>query len=99
MQIRPDFREKPGGDVVQLEAMLPYLHEMGVSAELTGELEPDLSKCDVVHTINLDRPEEPYRHCLNALSQASRLRLSTVHTIRASSAARVLYWPLPSPGG
>ena len=62
MQIRPDFREKPGGDVVQLEAMLPYLREAGVTVELTGEESLDLSAWDLVHTINLDRPEEPYRH-------------------------------------
>jgi polysaccharide pyruvyl transferase WcaK-like protein/glycosyltransferase involved in cell wall biosynthesis len=100
MQIRPDFREKPGGDVVQLEAMLPYLGEMGVTAELTGEVAPDLSGYDLIHTINLDRPEEPYRHCLNALSQDKPIALSTVHTDLSEFYQWVSpeYWVLPEPG-
>ncbi len=99
MQIRPDFREKPGGDVVQLEAMLPYLREAGVTVELTGEESPDLSAWDLVHTINLDRPEEPYRHCLNALAQGKPIVVSTVHADLTEQLqwADTDYWHLPDP--
>jgi len=100
MQIRPDFRERPGGDVVQLEAMLPYLGESGVVAELTGEAAPDLSRYDLVHIINLDRPEDPYRHCLNALEQGKPVALSTVHTDLTEFLewGDTDYWDLSEPG-
>ena len=99
MQIRPDFREKPGGDVVQLEELLPFLREAGVTVELTGETKPDLSQWDVVHTINLDRPEEPYAHCLNALEQGRPVALSTVHTDLSEflTWGDTDYWRLPPP--
>ena len=100
MQIRPDFREKPGGDVVQLEMMLPYLRNLGVSAEMTGETKVDLSAYDLVHAINLDRPEEPYQHCLNALAQGKPVALSTVHTDLTEFLewGDTDYWELPEPG-
>jgi polysaccharide pyruvyl transferase WcaK-like protein/glycosyltransferase involved in cell wall biosynthesis len=99
MQIRPDFREVPGGDVVQLEEMLPYLRELGVTAELSGEESPDLADWDLVHTINLDRPEEPYRHCLNALAQGKPIAVSTVHADLNEQLvwADTDYWHLPDP--
>lgn len=100
MQIRPDFREKPGGDVVQLEMLLPHLRELGVTAEMTGEAEADLSGYDLGHAINLDRPEEPYRHCLNALAQGKPVALSTVHTDLSEFLewGDTDYWDLPEPG-
>lgn len=100
MQIRPDFREKPGGDVIQLEAIRPYLQEMGVITELTGEEAPDLSGYDLVHTINLDLPEDPYRHCLHAHAQGKPIALSTVHTDMREFLewGDTDYWRLPEPG-
>ena len=99
MQIRPDFREKPGGDVVQLEAMLPYLEADGVEATISGEAEPDLEGYDLVHTINLDRPEEPYRHCLNALEQGKPVVVSPVHMDLSEFLewGDTDYWELPDP--
>ena len=99
MWIRPDYREVPGGDVVQLEAMFPYLSEAGVECTLTGEEEPDLDGCDLIHTINLDRPEDPYRHCLAALAAGKPIVVSTVH----ADLSELLqwgdpdYWDLPDP--
>lgn len=99
MWIRPDYREMPGGDVVQLEEMLPYLSEAGVQCTLTGEAEPDLGQYDLVHTINLDRPEDPYRHGLAALGEGKPMVVSTVH----SDLSELLewgdpdYWELPDP--
>ena len=99
MQIRPDYREAPGGDVVQLEEMMPYLREAGVTAELTGEEAPDLSPYDLVHAINLDRPEESYRHCLNAVRQGKPVVVSTVHDDLSELLewSDTDYWKLPAP--
>ncbi len=99
MQTRPDFREKPGGDVVQLEELLPHLREAGVEAELTGDPSPDLSQWDLVHTINLDRPEDPYRHCLNALAQGKPIAVSPVHNDMTEFLewGDPDYWDLPDP--
>ncbi len=99
MQMRPDFREKPGGDVVQLEELLPHLREAGLTVEITGEERPDLTNWDLVHTINLDRPEEPYRHCLNALAQDKPVVLSPVHTDLREFLewGSPEYWDLPDP--
>jgi len=99
MQTRPDYREKPGGDVVQLEEMLPYLREAGLEVTLTGEQSPDLSGYDVVHTINLDRPDEPYRHCLNAVAQGRPVVISPVHTDMSEFLewGDPDYWELPDP--
>jgi polysaccharide pyruvyl transferase WcaK-like protein/glycosyltransferase involved in cell wall biosynthesis len=80
MQTRPDYRERPGGDVVQLEEVQRRLTEAGLTVDLTGEEAPDLSAYDLVHTINLDRPEEAYQHCLNALEQGKPVAVSPVHT-------------------
>jgi glycosyltransferase involved in cell wall biosynthesis len=100
MQIRPDYRTIPGGDVVQLEEMLPYLAEAGIRAEMSGEEAPDLSGWDLVHTINLDRPAEPYQHCLNALRQGKPIALSTVHAdlTEFQEWGDSDYWELPEPG-
>jgi len=100
MQTRPDYREKPGGDVVQLEELLPYLRAAGIEAELTGESAPDLSGYDLVHTINLDRPDDPYRHCLNAIQQGKPVVVSPVHTDMTEffEWGDPEYWDLPEPG-
>ncbi len=99
MQIRPDFAEKPGGDVVQLVELLPFLRGAGLTVELTGETRPDLADWDLVHTINLDRPEEPYAHCLNAQDQGRPVVLSTVHTDLSEfrTWSDTAYWLLPDP--
>jgi polysaccharide pyruvyl transferase CsaB len=99
MQIRSDFREKPGGDVVQLEELLPPLAEAGVTAELTGEGRPDLDDWDLVHTINLDRPDDPYHHALHARAQGKPVALSPVHNDMSElwEWGDPDYWDLPPP--
>jgi polysaccharide pyruvyl transferase WcaK-like protein len=99
MQTRPDYREKPGGDVVQLEELLPCLRDASLEVVLTGEQSPDLSGYDLVHTINLDRPEEPYQHCLNALAHGKPVVVSPVHTDMSEFLewGNPDYWDLPDP--
>jgi polysaccharide pyruvyl transferase WcaK-like protein/glycosyltransferase involved in cell wall biosynthesis len=99
MQTRADYRERPGGDVVQLEELLPYLREAGLEVTLTVEESPDLSGWDLVHTINLDRPGEPYQHCLNALAQGKPVVVSPVHTDMSEFLdwGDPRYWDLPDP--
>jgi hypothetical protein len=52
-----------------------------------------------VHIINLDRPEEPYQHCLNALRQGKPAALSTVHADLSEFLewGDIDYWDLPEP--
>jgi polysaccharide pyruvyl transferase WcaK-like protein/glycosyltransferase involved in cell wall biosynthesis len=100
MQTRPDYREMPGGDVLQLQEVQAILVRGGLTIDLTGEETPDLSGYDLVHTINLDRPEEPYRHCLNALAQGKPIVVSPVHTDMTEFLewGDTDYWDLPEPG-
>ena len=99
MQTRPDYQTMPGGDVLQLTEIMPRLREAGVQVDLTGELTPDLSGYDLVHTINLDRPEEPYQHCLNALRQGKPVVMSPVHTDMTEFLewGDPDYWEMPDP--
>ncbi|MBN1458160.1 MAG: polysaccharide pyruvyl transferase family protein, partial [Armatimonadetes bacterium] len=100
MQIRADFREKPGGDVVQLEELLPYLAEAGIRAELSGAENPDLTEFDLVHTINLDRPDDPYQHALHGQAHGKPVVLSPVHNDMSDlwEWGDPDYWELPAPG-
>ena len=99
MQTRPDYQSVPGGDVLQLTEIITHLQEAGVEVELTGELTPDLSGYDLVHTINLDRPEDPYQHCLNALRQGRPVVVSPVHTDMTEFLewGDPDYWDMPDP--
>gem|GEM_PF-225367 len=99
MQTRPDYRERPGGDVLQLEEVQRALRGQGVTVDLSAQESPDLGPYDLVHTINLDRPEEAYRHCLNALAQGRPIALSPVHTDMSEFMewGDPDYWHLPDP--
>lgn len=100
MQIRPDYRERPGGDTVQMEETRARLAELGARVEVSGEEAPDLSGYDLVHAFNLGRPEEPYRHCLNAAAQGKPVALSTVYWDFGEfwEWGDPDYWELPRPG-
>jgi len=79
MQIRPDYLEMPGGDTVQMKETRRCLEELGVKVEVSTEESLDLSGYDLVHAFNLGRPQETYRHCLNAVEQGKPIALSTVY--------------------
>lgn len=81
MLLRPDWRELPGGDVVQLQRWAVWLQELGQDVEVSDDRRPDLRGVDVVHFHNLSR--------------AQVLR-ETLHHCREAGVATVLtplYWP------
>ena len=81
MHIRPDWREHPGGDVVQLQRWAFWLGEQGVRVYLSDEVEPDLRGMDLVHLHNAGRA-----YALHAtLTHCRQRRVPTVLT--------TLYWP------
>lgn len=99
MRIRPDYRERPGGDTVQMNQTKQCLERLGLKVEVSGDESPDLSACDVVHAFNLGRPEEPYRHCLQALEAGKPAALSTVYWDFSEfwEWGDPDYWDLPAP--
>ncbi|MFB3882106.1 MAG: polysaccharide pyruvyl transferase family protein [Armatimonadota bacterium] len=100
MRIRPDYRERPGGDTVQMEQTKRALEKLGVRVEISSAEYPDLSQCDVVHAFNLGRPEDPHRHCLEAVAAGKPVALSTVYWDFAEfwEWGDPDYWELPPPG-
>jgi glycosyltransferase involved in cell wall biosynthesis len=81
MHIRPDWREHPGGDVVQLQRWAFWLQEFGVQVILSAEEQPDLHGIDLVHLHNVGRAYS----LLATLEHCHRRRVPTVLT--------TLYWP------
>jgi len=81
MQIRPDaFSNKyGGGDATQLEKTRSELIKLGVSVDVSTELQPDLSSYDIVHLFNITRIQETYIHAQNCLRQRKPYVLSTIH--------------------
>jgi len=99
MRIRPDYRERPGGDTVQMEQTRLALERLGVRVTVSGAESPDLSQFDVVHAFNLGRPEEPHRHCLEAVAAGKPVALSTVYWDFSEfwEWGDPDYWDLPAP--
>ncbi len=79
MRIRSDYLERGGGNSVQMSETRRALEDLGVQVEVSAEASPDLSAFDLVHTFNLGRPEEPFRHCLDAVQAGKPVALSTVY--------------------
>jgi len=79
MQIRPDYLARPGGDTTQMNETKRHLELLGVKVSVSTDETPDVSSYDVVHAFNLGRPQEPHRHCLNAVQQGKPAVVSTVY--------------------
>ena len=65
-QMRPDFEENVGDDTVQAARTAEKLRELGVDADVSGSLAPDLSSYDLVHLFDAELPEPTFRHTLRA---------------------------------
>lgn len=78
-QTRKTLFSAPGGDTTQLLKTKEYLEKMGVEVDITLELEPDVSKYDLVHVFNLMRPQELYLQVRNAKRQGKKIALSTIY--------------------
>src|SRR5262245_65964995 len=81
MHTRPDWREHPGGDVVQLRRWAFWLRRAGVEVILSAEREPDLTGVDLVH--------------LNNAARAATLAPTLEYCRRRGvpTALTTLYWP------
>jgi glycosyltransferase involved in cell wall biosynthesis len=73
MQNRADAFEYPGGDTVSMLHLRERLIEMGVSIDVSLELEPDCSSYDVVSLFNIMRVHETYVQFRNAKRQSKRI--------------------------
>jgi glycosyltransferase involved in cell wall biosynthesis len=81
MHLRSDWRDLPGGDVVQLQRWTVWLLELGHDVEVSDAELPDLRGVDIVHFHHLGRAallEPTLEHC-------RRAGVATVLT--------PLYWP------
>lgn len=79
MQIRDNYLTGPGGDTIQFLKTREYLEKIGVEADISTELEPDLSGYDLVHLFNLTRIQETYIQAKNAKKQGKKIALSTIY--------------------
>ena len=78
-QSRSTLFSVPGGDTVQILKTREYLERTGVKVDISTELEPDVSRYDVVHLFNLTRPQEVFLQALNAKKQGKKTVLSTIY--------------------
>jgi glycosyltransferase involved in cell wall biosynthesis len=81
MHTRPDWRELPGGDFVQLQRWSVWLREFGIQVRVSDSDQPDLHGVDLVHFNNLGRAYALWP----ALEHCRRRGVPTVLT--------TLYWP------
>lgn len=79
MQSRVNLFTCPGGDTIQILKTKAEIEKIGISVDLSLELDPDLSKYDLVHLFNLTRVQETYYQLLNAKRQNKPVVLSTIY--------------------
>lgn len=71
----------PGGDTVQLIKTAERLRKMGISVDISTDLDPPLAGYDLVHLFNLTRPQEVYLQARNAKRQGRKIALSTIYVL------------------
>jgi len=69
----------PGGDTVQLGKTAEYLRRLGVSVDVSTELEPSFRGYDLVHVFNLMRPQEVFLQVRKARLEGYPIALSTIY--------------------
>ncbi len=79
LQSRATLFSVPGGDTVQIIKTAEALRAKGCSVDISIELEPDLSRFDLVHLFNLTRPQELHLQAMNARRQNRRIVLSPIY--------------------
>ncbi len=99
MQVRADYREVPGGDLVQIMQTKAALEKLGVTVDLSAEEAPDLSSYDLVHAFCLSCPEPAYQHTLHAAVQGKPIALSTIYADHSEiwEWGQPEHWELPDP--
>jgi glycosyltransferase involved in cell wall biosynthesis len=79
IQTRANYRAVPGGDTVQAVHTAEELHALGVAAEVSGDLAPDLAVYDLVHVFNTFVIEEPFRQAARARAWGLPVALSPIY--------------------
>lgn len=78
-QSRKTLFSVPGGDTIQVLKTAEHLRMFGCHVDITTDLEPDVSRYDLIHLFNLMRPQEIYIQALNAKKQKKKIALSTIY--------------------
>lgn len=78
-QIRPTHAEQGGGDTVHATRTAEELAALGVEAEVSGALAPDLSRFDLVHLFNTELVEPTFRHTLRARAAGVPIVLTPIY--------------------
>lgn len=78
-QSRKTLFSAPGGDTTQILKTKEYLEKLGVTVDISLELEPDVSEYDIIHVFNLMRPQELYLQVKNAKKYGKKVALSTIY--------------------
>ncbi|MFA6525245.1 MAG: glycosyltransferase [Patescibacteria group bacterium] len=76
---RIDLNSKPGGDTLQINKNAEQLRKLGVSVNISTELQPDLSQYDLVHLFNITRPHETYVQFQNTQKQNKPVVLTPLY--------------------
>jgi len=79
LQIRADYRERPGGDATQAERTAAELRLLGVEVDLVGGVAPDLAGYDLVHIFNTQVIDEPVRQAIRARGWGLPVVLSPIY--------------------
>ncbi|MCD7899784.1 MAG: glycosyltransferase [Bacteroides sp.] len=78
-QSRKTLFTAPGGDTTQILKTKEFLEKLGLNIDINLELEPDVSKYDIIHVFNLMRPQELYLQVRNAKKYGKKIALSTIY--------------------
>lgn len=79
LQIRPDYRTRPGGDATQAQRTAEELRALGVEAALSGDIAPDLAGYDLVHIFNTQVIGDPVRQATRARAWGLPVVLSPIY--------------------
>lgn len=78
-QSRQTLFSVPGGDTTQILKTKEFLEKLGITVDISLELEPDLTGYDIVHVFNLMRPQDIYLQVKNAVRNNTPVALSTIY--------------------
>jgi glycosyltransferase involved in cell wall biosynthesis len=78
-QIRPDYRQNPAGDSVQMLATAQGLSRLGVMVTISSDPNALLADYDLIHIFNLTRIRESYYFFLNAQKQGKKTVVSPIY--------------------
>lgn len=78
-QTRPDFKQNPAGDTVQMLETGRALARLGVEVSLSTDANALLADYDLIHIFNMTRIKESYYYFLNAQKQKKRVVISPIY--------------------